>query len=133
MPPLLPLTPFASPPGSPDAAFKNVDYAILLSAIPRTLGADPLVRCNNRRDVLRANTAIFKEHGLALDRVGKPTTKVIVVANPSATNALIVSACAKSLPKVRTSSLSPQPDDTTTLLLAVLYACLHARCPHQNG
>jgi hypothetical protein len=64
------------------------------------LGSDPLVRCNNRRDVLRANTAIFKEHGLALDRVGKPTTKVIVVANPSATNALIVSACAKSLPKV---------------------------------
>eukprot|EP00045_Choanoeca_perplexa_P010353 m.104476 g.104476 ORF g.104476 m.104476 type:complete len:511 (-) comp15247_c0_seq1:1178-2710(-) len=103
---------------SPDAAFKNVDYAILLSAIPRTLGADPLVRCNNRRDVLRANTAIFKEHGLALDRVGKPTTKVIVVANPSATNALIVSACAKSLPKTNFSSLSRLDQNRTCAQVA---------------
>lgn len=77
-----------------------MDYTILLSAIPRVTGSDPLVRCNNRRDVLRANTAIFKEHGQALDRVAKSSTKVVVVANPSATNALIVSACAKSLPKV---------------------------------
>lgn len=98
---LSPPSPSPPPLGSPDAAFKSVDYAILLSAIPRVVGSDPLIRCTNRRDVLRANTVIFKEHGQALDRVAKDTTKVIVVANPSATNALIVSACAKSLPKVR--------------------------------
>ncbi|EDQ84763.1 uncharacterized protein MONBRDRAFT_39154 [Monosiga brevicollis MX1] len=91
---------------SPDAAFKNVDYAILLSAIPRSEDADPMLRCNNRLDVLRANTVIFKEHGLAFDRVAKPTTKVVVVANPSATNALIVSSFAKSVPKENFTSLA---------------------------
>ena len=35
-----------------------------------------MLRCTNRRDVLRANTVIFKEHGLSLNRVGKSSTKV---------------------------------------------------------
>jgi hypothetical protein len=43
-----------------------------------------MLRCTNRRDVLRANTVIFKEHGLSLSRVGKSTTKVRLPHVPGA-------------------------------------------------
>uniref|UniRef100_F1LDD5 Malate dehydrogenase n=1 Tax=Ascaris suum TaxID=6253 RepID=F1LDD5_ASCSU len=45
-----------------------------------------------RKDLLAANVKIFKSQGRALADYAKPTTKVLVVANPANTNAFI---CAK--------------------------------------
>ncbi|KAL3068053.1 hypothetical protein niasHT_038043 [Heterodera trifolii] len=68
-----------------EAAFKDIDYAFLVGAMPRKEGME-------RKDLLAANVRIFKSQGEALAKFSKPTVKVLVVGNPANTNALI---CAK--------------------------------------
>jgi len=70
---------------SEDAAFKDIDYAFLVGAMPRREGME-------RKDLLAANVKIFKSQGRALAQFAKPTCKVLVVGNPANTNAYI---CAK--------------------------------------
>ena len=53
----------------PLVAFKDVDAAILVGAMPRREGME-------RKDLLKANVKIFKEQGKALDTVAKKTVKV---------------------------------------------------------
>lgn len=113
-----PLCPCPEVHTNPDEAFADVDIAVLLAAIPREAYSDPMLRCTNRRDVLRANTVIFKEHGLSLNRVGKSSTKVVVVANPSNTNALIVAAHASNLPRANFSCLSRLDQNRTAAQVA---------------
>nr|CAD2135385.1 unnamed protein product [Meloidogyne enterolobii] len=64
-----------------EAAFKDIDYAFLVGAMPRKEGME-------RKDLLAANVKIFKSQGLALAKYSKPTVKVLVVGNPANTNAL---------------------------------------------
>ncbi|KRZ79310.1 Malate dehydrogenase, cytoplasmic [Trichinella papuae] len=72
-------------------AFKDIDVAFLIGAMPRKEGME-------RRDLLKANVQIFKSQGIALAKYAKPTVKVLVVGNPANTNALI---CAKyAAPKI---------------------------------
>ncbi|KRX41699.1 Malate dehydrogenase, cytoplasmic [Trichinella murrelli] len=72
-------------------AFKDIDVAFLIGAMPRKEGME-------RRDLLKANVQIFKSQGMALAKYAKPTVKVLVVGNPANTNALI---CAKyAAPKI---------------------------------
>jgi len=66
-------------------AFKDLDVAFLVGAMPRKEGME-------RKDLLAANVKIFKAQGLALAKYAKPTVKVLVVGNPANTNAYI---CAK--------------------------------------
>jgi malate dehydrogenase len=68
-----------------EEAFKDIDYAFLVGAMPRKEGME-------RKDLLAANVKIFKSQGLALAKYSKPTVKVLVVGNPANTNAYI---CAK--------------------------------------
>lgn len=68
-----------------EAAFKDIDYAFLVGAMPRREGME-------RKDLLAANVKIFKSQGKALAQYAKPTCKVLVVGNPANTNAYI---CAK--------------------------------------
>lgn len=63
-------------------AFTNIDFAILLGGFPRLKGM-------TRADLLFKNGEIFKKQGAALGQHAKPTCKVVVVANPANTNALI--------------------------------------------
>jgi len=70
---------------SEEEAFKDLDYAFLVGAMPRREGME-------RKDLLAANVKIFKSQGLALAKYSKPTVKVLVVGNPANTNAYI---CAK--------------------------------------
>uniref|UniRef100_A0A914WED7 Malate dehydrogenase n=1 Tax=Plectus sambesii TaxID=2011161 RepID=A0A914WED7_9BILA len=78
-------------------AFKNVDYAFLVGAMPRREGME-------RKDLLAANVKIFKSQGRALAEGAKSTTKVIVVGNPANTNAYI---CAKyAAPKISPRNIS---------------------------
>lgn len=66
----------------PRVAFKNVDYAFLIGARPRTAGME-------RRDLLECNAKIFAAQGQALNEVASRNVKVLVTGNPANTNALI--------------------------------------------
>jgi len=65
-----------------EEAFKDIDYAFLVGAMPRKEGME-------RKDLLAANVKIFKSQGQALAKYSKPTVKVLVVGNPANTNAFI--------------------------------------------
>ncbi len=75
----------------PMVAFKDVDYAVLVGARPRSKGME-------RKDLLEANGAIFTVQGKALDAVASRDVKVLVVGNPANTNAYIAMKSAPSLP-----------------------------------
>lgn len=75
-----------------EEAFKDIDAAFLVGAMPRREGME-------RRDLLKANVKIFKEQGQALDKFAKKDVKVLVVGNPANTNALICSKYAPSIAK----------------------------------
>ncbi|SRR5579885_2541021 len=64
----------------PNAAFKDVDYALLVGARPRGPGME-------RSDLLAANGGIFKVQGRALNDHASRRVRVIVVGNPANTNA----------------------------------------------
>lgn len=80
-------------------AFKNIDVAILVGAMPRREGME-------RKDLLAANVKIFKEQGTSLDKFAKKTVKVVVIGNPANTNALICSKYAPSIPKANFTALT---------------------------
>ena len=73
-----------------NAAFKDVDYALLVGARPRGPGME-------RKDLLSANGAIFGPQGKALNAHAKRDVKVLVVGNPANTNALIAQQNAPDL------------------------------------
>ena len=50
-------------------AFKDIDVAILVGAMPRREGME-------RKDLLKANVKIFKQQGEALNLYAKKTVKV---------------------------------------------------------
>jgi malate dehydrogenase len=72
-------------------AFKDIDVAILVGAMPRREGME-------RKDLLKANVKIFKQQGEALDQLAKKNVKVVVVGNPANTNAYICKKYAPSIP-----------------------------------
>ena len=80
----------------PEVGFKDADVAILVGARPRGPGME-------RTDLLKANAEIFAAQGEILNRVGKPTMRVVVVGNPANTNALI---CMKNAPNIPTRNFS---------------------------
>uniref|UniRef100_A0A182PD89 Malate dehydrogenase n=1 Tax=Anopheles epiroticus TaxID=199890 RepID=A0A182PD89_9DIPT len=88
----LPLLVRVVPTADPAVAFKDVDAAFLVGAMPRKQGME-------RKDLLSANVKIFKVQGEALDKYAKKDVKVLVVGNPANTNALVCSHYAPSIPK----------------------------------
>ena len=75
---------------SPDTAFKDTQYALLVGARPRGPGME-------RADLLAANAQIFTAQGKALDKVASRDVRVLVVGNPANTNAYIAMKSAPSL------------------------------------
>lgn len=73
-----------------NTAFKDVDYALLVGAMPRKDGME-------RKDLLSANGGIFGPQGKALNDHAKRDVKVLVVGNPANTNALIAQQNAPDL------------------------------------
>lgn len=71
-------------------AFKDVDYAFLVGAMPRKDGME-------RADLLSANGGIFGPQGKALNDHASRNVKVLVVGNPANTNALIAQENAPDL------------------------------------
>lgn len=70
-----------------DAGFEGVEVAILLGGFPRLQGM-------TRGDLLEKNCAIFKVQGMSLAAHANKDCKVVVVANPANTNALIACTAA---------------------------------------
>merc|ERR1719295_30405 len=87
------------PTDDPEVAFKDVDAAFLVGAMPRKEGME-------RKDLLAANVKIFKAQGQAMDKVAKKSCRVLVVGNPANTNALICSHYAPSIPKENFSAMT---------------------------
>ncbi len=76
---------------SPETAFKDVDYALLVGSRPRGPGME-------RAELLAVNGAIFIAQGKALNTVASRNVKVLVVGNPANTNAYIAMKSAPDLP-----------------------------------
>ncbi|GLH01994.1 Malate dehydrogenase [Gryllus bimaculatus] len=95
----LPLVREVIPTADPAVAFKDVEAAFLVGAMPRKQGME-------RKDLLSANVKIFKAQGEALDKFAKKTVQVLVVGNPANTNALICSKYAPSIPRENFSAMT---------------------------
>lgn len=95
----LPLLRDIVPTDKEEVAFKDLDAAILVGSMPRKEGME-------RKDLLKANVAIFKSQGAALEKYAKKTVKVLVVGNPANTNCLIAAKSAPSIPKENFSCLT---------------------------
>ncbi|XP_073247704.1 malate dehydrogenase, cytoplasmic-like isoform X2 [Porites lutea] len=87
------------PTADPNVAFKDIDAAILVGAMPRKQGME-------RKDLLKANAKIFVVQGKALDEKAKKTVKVLVVGNPANTNCMITQRSAPSIPASNFSCLT---------------------------
>jgi malate dehydrogenase len=73
-----------------EAAFEQIDYALLVGAKPRGPGME-------RGDLLLDNAKIFSTQGKVLNDVASRDVRVLVVGNPANTNALIASANAPDI------------------------------------
>jgi malate dehydrogenase len=83
----------------PEVAFKDIDVAILVGGFPRKAGME-------RKDVMAKNVAIYKAQASALERLAAPGVRVVVVANPANTNALILKENAPSIPAENITALT---------------------------
>jgi len=72
-------------------AFKDVNYAFLIGAKPRSAGME-------RADLLKDNGKIFTDTGKAINDNAARDVKTIVVGNPANTNCMIAQHYAKDLP-----------------------------------
>merc|ERR1712112_523014 len=93
-------------------AFKDIDAAFLVGAMPRRDGME-------RKDLLAANVKIFKVQGEAMEKYAKKSVKVLVVGNPANTNALIISHYAPSIPKENFSAMTRLDQNRAASQLAI--------------
>uniref|UniRef100_M4DFP1 malate dehydrogenase n=1 Tax=Brassica campestris TaxID=3711 RepID=M4DFP1_BRACM len=70
----------------------GVNVAVMVGGFPRKEGME-------RKDVMTKNVSIYKSQATALEKHAAPNCKVLVVANPANTNALILKEFAPSIPE----------------------------------
>ncbi|XP_024987676.1 malate dehydrogenase-like isoform X1 [Cynara cardunculus var. scolymus] len=80
-------------------ACKGVDIAIMLGGFPRRKGM-------GTKALISKNVGIYKTQALALEQHADPNCKVLVVANPANTNALILKEFAPSIPEENITCLT---------------------------
>ncbi|KAH6768119.1 Lactate/malate dehydrogenase family protein [Perilla frutescens var. frutescens] len=73
-------------------ACTGVSIAVMVGGFPRKEGME-------RKDVMSKNVSIYKSQASALEQHAAPNCKVLVVANPANTNALILKEFAPSIPE----------------------------------
>jgi len=83
----------------PEAAWKDIDYAVLVGGMPRKAGMD-------RAALAQKNSPIFVTAGKCLEKYAKATTKVLVVANPANTNCRVCAEYAPKIPKANFCALT---------------------------
>mmetsp|Transcript_16083 Transcript_16083/g.22205 ORF Transcript_16083/g.22205 Transcript_16083/m.22205 type:complete len:358 (+) Transcript_16083:64-1137(+) len=77
-------------------ACKDVDIAVMVGGFPRKEGME-------RKDVMSKNVSIYKAQAAALNDYAHPNVKVLVVANPANTNALIL---LENAPKIKPENVT---------------------------
>jgi malate dehydrogenase len=77
-----------------EEAFAGADWVILVGGLPRKDGM-------TRADLIRANGPIFTGQGKAIDEAAGPDVRILTVANPCNTNALIARSHAPKVPASR--------------------------------
>jgi malate dehydrogenase len=77
-----------------EEAFAGADWVILVGGLPRKDGM-------TRADLIRANGPIFTSQGKAINDAAGPNVRVLTVANPCNTNALIARSHAPRVPADR--------------------------------
>ncbi|KAK6920347.1 Lactate/malate dehydrogenase, N-terminal [Dillenia turbinata] len=80
-------------------ACKDVNIAVMVGGFPRTEGME-------RKDVMSKNVSIYKAQASALEQHAAPNCKVLVVANPANSNALILKEFAPSIPEKNITCLT---------------------------
>lgn len=75
-------------------AMKDINYAVLIGAVPRKEGME-------RSDLLKINGGIFTAQGKAINDHAASDVKIFVVGNPCNTNCLIAMTHAKDIPQDR--------------------------------
>eukprot|EP00227_Mantoniella_beaufortii_P017305 CAMPEP_0197575216 /NCGR_PEP_ID=MMETSP1326-20131121/686_1 /TAXON_ID=1155430 /ORGANISM="Genus nov. species nov., Strain RCC2288" /LENGTH=332 /DNA_ID=CAMNT_0043137945 /DNA_START=65 /DNA_END=1063 /DNA_ORIENTATION=+ len=80
-------------------ACKGVEVAVMVGGFPRGPGME-------RKEVMGKNISIYKSQASALEEHAAPGCKVLVVANPANTNALILSTYAPKIPKENVTCLT---------------------------
>lgn len=82
-----------------EEACKGVEIAVMVGGFPRKGGME-------RKDVMSKNVSIYKSQASALEKHAAKNVKVVVVANPANTNALILSENAPSIPAKNITALT---------------------------
>ena len=95
----------------PYTAFKDVGYAFLVGARPRSAGME-------RKDLLTMNAEIFSIQGKALNAAASRDVKVLVTGNPANTNALIALKNAPELKPENFSAMTRLDHNRALALLA---------------
>ena len=78
----------------PAVGFKDANWAILVGGKPRSKDME-------RKDLIASNGAIFSAQGKAINDYAAPGIRVLVVANPCNTNALVAHENAPNVPADR--------------------------------
>eukprot|EP00244_Chara_vulgaris_P009811 TRINITY_DN429_c0_g1_i6.p1 TRINITY_DN429_c0_g1~~TRINITY_DN429_c0_g1_i6.p1 ORF type:complete len:400 (-),score=88.97 TRINITY_DN429_c0_g1_i6:382-1581(-) len=80
-------------------ACTGVDIAIMVGGFPRKQGME-------RKEVMGKNVSIYKSQASALETYASKNVKVVVVANPANTNALVLKVYAPSIPEKNITCLT---------------------------
>ncbi|KAK8969002.1 Malate dehydrogenase, cytoplasmic [Platanthera guangdongensis] len=80
-------------------ACTGVNIAVMVGGFPRKEGME-------RKDVMSKNVSIYKSQASALEKHAATNCKVLVVANPANTNALILKEFAPSIPEKNITCLT---------------------------
>ncbi|KAJ0769953.1 malate dehydrogenase [Helianthus annuus] len=80
-------------------ACTGVNVAVMVGGFPRKEGME-------RKDVMSKNVSIYKSQASALEKHAAANCKVLVVANPANTNALILKEFAPSIPEKNITCLT---------------------------
>src|SRR6516162_5401945 len=94
-----------------DEAFKGVNWALLVGAVPRKAGME-------RKDLLGINGKIFTGQGNAIAKNAASDVRVLVVGNPCNTNALIAAHNAPGVPKERFFAMTALDENRAKTQLA---------------
>lgn len=96
----------------PKKIFKDVDFALLVGAKPRSKGME-------RNDLLKENGKIFIAQGKALNEVASRHVQVLVIGNPCNTNCWTAMTCAPDLPPVNFHAMTRLDENRAKAALAI--------------
>ncbi len=95
----------------PQVAFADVNVAVLLGGFPRMAGME-------RKDLTMRNAKGMRTQGMALEKYASRDVKVLVVANPANTNALVAQRFAPSIPRENFTCLTRLDNERLSFFVA---------------